>query len=385
MLFGSAADAVARNGSTFAVRSLQDRIDAEAEQLLETKWQSSLPFDVKPASFSNFAPSSALPPEKHNNILDFTKLLHKNQKVYFCSQTYAVRDDDALDNLVMDLKKAARQHGGVDLVAGGGITKKQQNSYDGRRVYSLVCNCGLIFQNESKKLDKGTGEVTALDGYRKTELHNDRKNNRQGGKHGKHKTGTKRRFTKDERKCPFSLHIYRDVHGLYLKGGMGNPNHQYHKQPDLKRDIKVKATLLSDEEKKALRDEDKAHTGKGVSRNLYYIRNGTFLSRDSIRSAIRKENTESGCDSLEEFFKEEKADVCFLYHKNTTQVKAMATNEVAATSIVPASKSTTIGAMRKEALESEVMAAVIVTAETSIGKSTKLLEVCKARYADAVF
>ena len=56
-----------------------------------------------------------------------------------------------------------------------------------------------------------------------------------------------------------------------------------------------------------------------LARNLYYIREGGVLSLSQIRKVIPA-NDDSGDDvkALMEFLKEENANCCFLYHKETT-------------------------------------------------------------------
>jgi hypothetical protein len=45
-----------------------------------------------------------------------------------------------------------------------------------------------------------------------------------------------------------------DHTGFFIKGGIGNPNHQYHVQPQVNPISKIRAALLTNEQRKELED-----------------------------------------------------------------------------------------------------------------------------------
>jgi hypothetical protein len=109
-----------------------------------------------------------------------------------------------------------------------------------------------------------------------------------------------------------------DQIGFLLKFGVGNPNHQYHARAEVNRVCKVRAALLSEEQRKELKDAEHAHVGKSVARNMYFARHGILLSREQIRSITRKANMNESDDIdeiLQSFFQKENARCIFLYEK----------------------------------------------------------------------
>jgi hypothetical protein len=59
---------------------------------------------------------------------------------------------------------------------------------------------------------------------------------------------------KNDPKCPFSLPLYVDQTGFLLEIGKGNRNHQYHARAEVNRVCRVRAALLSEEQRKELKD-----------------------------------------------------------------------------------------------------------------------------------
>jgi hypothetical protein len=261
----------------------------------------------------------------------------KGQVFRFSSELYPPTQE-GIHKLAKELKLAAKVSGGTDLVSAGGTKPINFAIMTARPklCYRLVCNCGLIYQNESKKLDKENGSCTVNKSvqYRKATLHNDRLNDRTSKANEKmsHRTGTCRRLTKNDPKCPFTLPLYVDQEGFLLQIGLGNPNHQYHVKAEVNKVSKVRAALLSEAQLKELHEGDRAQVGKAVARNMFFIRHGILLSTEQIRNIARNVDVDPECDnvveSLQRYFEQENAHCCFLYQKRQPQVALRTTGAV---------------------------------------------------------
>lgn len=294
-------------------QSLQNRVAAEAERLKNLHWQSPLPFD-------GYQPFCCVC-ERHDNILDYCDYKWKGQIFRFSSVAYPP-SCDGLGKLVKDLQLQAKTSGGAELISKSGSPANfEKLSSKEQLCYRLECNCALIYRNASNKIDKENYRVNDSSQYRKATLHNDRQNDRTKtkGKKMSHRTSTARRLSKNDPKCPFSLSLYVDQVGFFMKGGVGNPNHQFHSRAEVNKVSKVRAALLTNEQRKEIEDNERAHVGKSTSRNMFYIRHGILLSRDQIRKIAKDVDIDPECDDIVEhlraYFEHENARCCFLYEK----------------------------------------------------------------------
>ena len=107
-----------------------------------------------------------------------------------------------------------------------------------------------------------------------------------------------------------------DQEGFLLKIGLGDPNHQYHVTAEVNQVSKVRSALLSETQLKELQEGDRAHVGKAVSRNMFFIRHGILLSTEQIRNIARSVDVEPDCnniaENLQRYFeqREPTADYC---------------------------------------------------------------------------
>ena len=251
----------------------------------------------------------------------------------FSSDSYPPTEEGRKE-LLRELRCVAKLSGGIDLISIGGFSLKKiftNITTEPQPCCRVVCNCGVIYQNETKKLNKENGKciVNTSVEYRKTTLHNDRLNDRTPKDDAKlsHKTSTCRRPTRDAPKCPFSLPLFVDNDGFLLKIGTGNRFHQFHVRAEVNRVCQVPTSLLSEQQREELRDVERSHIGKSVARNMFFARHGILLSTEQIRHIARKDDMdlESGDidEILKRFFEKENARCCFLFEKKQQQSPAM--------------------------------------------------------------
>jgi hypothetical protein len=255
---------------------LQQRITSKQQQLYNEEWSTKLPF-------SGICPASVGCAD-FDDILDFCRKDHMFQGwVFRFSSDLYPPTSQGLATLKQELVATAKLRGGVDLVSRGcaNASKFTNLTTEPQICYRLVCNCKLIFQNESKKLNKENGKVDQSIKYRKSTLHNDRLNDRTTKDDEKlaHKTSTCRRKTKDDPMCPFTLPLFVDKDGFVLKIGVGNPNHQYHARAEVNKVSRVQTAILSEQQREELRDVEHAHIGKSSARNMFFTRHGILQSR----------------------------------------------------------------------------------------------------------
>jgi hypothetical protein len=91
-----------------------------------------------------------------------------------------------------------------------------------------------------------------------------------------------------------------DQNGFLIKGGIGNPNHQYHARAQVNQISKVRSTLLTDEQRQELEDAERAHVGKSAARNMFFIRHGILLSREQIRHIAKRAELDPECEDVTE-------------------------------------------------------------------------------------
>jgi hypothetical protein len=231
----------------------------------------------------------------------------------FSSDLYPPTEEGRKE-LLRELKFVAKLSGGIDLILVGGVSPKKiftNITTEPQLCCRVVCKCGVIYQNESKKLNKENGKciVNTSVEYRKTTLHNDRLNDRTPKEDAKlsHKTSTSRRATKDAHD------------GFLLKIGMGNCFHQFHARAEVNRVCQVPTSLLSEQQREELRDVERSHIGKSAARNMFFARHGILLSREQIRHIASKVDMDLKSGDIDEilkrFFEKENARGCFLFEK----------------------------------------------------------------------
>ena len=313
---GHPVDTDTNNTAESITQVLQQRVTSKQQQLYNEKWSTKLPF-------RGTCPTSVGCME-FDDILDFCRKDHlfKGLVFRFPHDLYPPTFQ-GLAKLTQELVAAAKLRGGADLVSNG--CSKSSNlenlTADPQPCYRLVCNCKLIFQNESNKLNKENGKVNQSIKYRKTTLHNDRLNDRARKVDGKltHKTSTCRRKSKDDPMCPFTLPLFVDKDGFLLKIGLGNRNHQYHAKAEVNSISRVRTAILSEQQREELRDVERAHIGKSAARNMFFARHGIILSTEQIRHIARNVDTDPESGDIDEilkrFFEKENARCCFLFEK----------------------------------------------------------------------
>ena len=182
---------------------MQERISSELHQLKNKEWSIKVPFQ-------GICPFSAPDCIQHDDILTFCcNNIMKGQVFRFAFDLYPPTTE-GITILAKELKLAAKLSGGVDLVSGSktkatdfaNMTSKPQ------LCCRLVCSCGEIYQNQSKKLNKENGSLTVNKSiqYRKATLHNDRLNDRtrKDNEMMSRRAGTCRRFLCSWIKMAFS-------------------------------------------------------------------------------------------------------------------------------------------------------------------------------------
>ncbi len=136
------------------------------------------------------------------------------------------------------------------------------------------------------------GTVVPHGDYRASTFTNDRKNQRHGikGINGPHRTTLDRRASKGDEACPFTLSIFLDSAGYYLKTSSITFLHQFHARHD---HICTPTTLLDSDESQILCDLSSVRAKTGVAANLHYVRSGrqgtqSILSHAQIKRLLKK-------------------------------------------------------------------------------------------------
>ena len=170
-------DNIVQNTTT---QSLQEQVSSKLLHLHNEQWSIKLPF-------RGICPVSAPDCIEHDDILAFcdkNHMLKVTGLVFRFSSELYPPTKEGLEQLTREIKLAAKLSGGVDLVSHG-CTQANRTNFSNlttkpQMCYRFVCSCGLIYQNESKKLDKENGVCTVNKSvqYRKSTLHNDRLNDR---------------------------------------------------------------------------------------------------------------------------------------------------------------------------------------------------------------
>ena len=132
----------------------------------------------------------------------------------------------------------------------------------------IRCQCAPIYQGS--KTDK-QGLVVPREDYQATTFTNDHKNQRHGmkGINGSHHASTLDCYTsKGDEHCPFTLSIFLDSAGYYLKTATNSFLHQFLAR---RNHIRTTTTLLDSDENKIQGDLSSARAKTGVAANLHYV------------------------------------------------------------------------------------------------------------------
>jgi hypothetical protein len=224
---------------------------------------------------------------------DICRLIQQNKftnaHIYFLPK-YTL-DQEGRDALYTDLLRASLLGGDRVTLWGKGNKKSK-----GQQCMYIRCQCGIIYRGD--KIDKVTGKIIERDDYRNTTYSNDRKNQRHGqsGRNASHRTVSDRRLTKDEDACPFSISVFQDKDGFYIKSKLGSVTHQFHPRRD---HLRSPVTLLGKDDTQLQSDLNSARAKVGTAANLHYVRTAregtpTVLSRHQIRQIVKINQTEGG-------------------------------------------------------------------------------------------
>ena len=181
---------------------------------------------------------------KHSELTAEEQLLHK-------VPTLAPKEV-----LLRSIQNAAVE-GGDTLISNGGILK----GTTGKRMMLIRCSCV-----RATRSNKGSH----FSEYRIDSMTNNRKNNRHGnvGKHGKHRCGSVLPL-RNNALCPFSLPIYNDENGYYVRSKYCQPHHEFHPR---RGHIRISRKLIHGDEMQIIQDSGEACSMAGTGRNLHYIR-----------------------------------------------------------------------------------------------------------------
>ena len=241
----------------------------------------------------------------------------KRSHVYF-SPKYNSNDGASL--LLRDIKVAAIS-GGDKLVSNGKGTERKKRT----QVFYLRCSCSIVYRHS--KLNMETGQTQELS-YRQNSFINDRRNNRPNGESLPRKTTTSL-ATDCNRRCPFSLSIYKDKVGFYFVAGTGNMNHCFHEHCDY---LRLDSSLLTEDDIQSITNIKCAKAPLGVAVNTHFIRTSrtgcpTILSKHQICHLVHlqphsdngKSSSSDSLDDLFLFFSEKKASYVSLIQQMSTE------------------------------------------------------------------
>jgi hypothetical protein len=192
-------------------------------------------------------------------------------------------DKKGREALYCDIQRAA-------LIGGDRLTLWGRGKVPKQEMY-ICCQCSPIYRGS--KVDKVTGSLLGRTDYRNATYCNNRKNQRHGqtGRNASHRTGAECRLTSDEGRCPFSLAVFQDESGYYMKSKKGSVLHQFHSRRD---HLRSSISLLQKEEVQLQGDLNSARAKLGSTANLHYVKTRcegtpTLLSRDQIAHLCIKE------------------------------------------------------------------------------------------------
>jgi hypothetical protein len=136
------------------------------------------------------------------------------------------------------------------------------------QVMYICCQCAIIYRGS--KIDKVTGSLIDCSEYRNATYSNDRKNQRHGqkGRNASHRTSSDCHITKSNHRCPFSLAVYQDDSGYFMKSTNCTGVHQFHPHRD---HIRTSISLLKEDQIQLQADLNSARAKIGTAANLLYV------------------------------------------------------------------------------------------------------------------
>jgi hypothetical protein len=304
---------------------IQSFIQEEYKSLSSVPWTVAIPFDMMASCATATNEDITATTTLVDNILEYCQPMYKGLKIRF---PLSYNDGDkGITALRCDLRKAALEHSGAQIVGTG--TKNQGKAQANERRWDVKCNHALLYLG--KKYNSNTSSVECHPECRETSLHNDRTNNRgPKGIQMVKRTSTQGRLDRTECHCPFLLPIFQDDTSYYLKGGLGCADHQYHIRLDSARDTQLPTALLSAEERELMSSARDASATTSVARNIHFIRSGSILTRSQVahvfktsgNKAYPDDETMSPADKLMHYLEKEGAGRCYLYHtKGSLELK----------------------------------------------------------------
>ena len=128
----------------------------------------------------------------------------------------------------------------------------------------MICQRGRPYLGD--KYDSETKQIQRRADYLQASISNPRNNCRHGpqGKNGSRRTTTSRCLGPQQPRCQFSLSIYKDRQGYYIKTRVGNPYHQFHPP----RQMNIPTRLLEDNAKELIHDMNSARAATGVAASI---------------------------------------------------------------------------------------------------------------------
>ena len=155
------------------------------------------------------------------------------------------------------------------IISNGGIRKTTGE----QKILNIKCSCN--------RLTRAIQHFVYSD-YRQDTYSNNRRNNRQGlqGRRGKKRRGAILSKDKDAL-CPFSIPVYQDCLGYYVRSKFTHPYHETHPRRD---HIRVREKLVHGDDMEAIKDSTQACALSGTGRNIYYVRSRRKQKKASLLS-----------------------------------------------------------------------------------------------------
>ena len=206
-------------------------------------------------------------------------------KIYFPIDQYPTTPEGK--DKLLDALRLSAHHGEDKLISGGGAGKRKRQQHE----YVMICQRGRPYLGD--KYDSETKQIQRRADYLQASISNPRNNCRHGpqGKNGSRRTTTSRCLGPQQPRCQFSLSIYKDRQGYYIKTRVGNPYHQFHPP----RQMNIPTRLLEDNAKELIHDMNSARAATGVAASIHYARSNregmpTLLSHNQIRYIMKRKD-----------------------------------------------------------------------------------------------
>ena len=211
--------------------------------------------------------------------------------------TQTKEDDSTVTQPTIDPRMLLVQSIQRSALAGGDnvIRKKTTKTKEAKEEWcvKLVCQACAVYRGA--KVDKNTSGIVFRSDYRQSSIYNDKKNQRTGqkGRNASHRTDTVLRMHKEDGRCGFSISVYENSYGYYIKPKPGNFFHQYHAA---RTNLRMPSRLLPGADALLMKDMNSARALTGVAVNTHFVRSSrrgtpTVLSRDQVRYLCNRKNT----------------------------------------------------------------------------------------------